>query len=96
MRATATDRAGCELVNGLHDTANATAALIYIHSMPVQLAIAWSGFCSFLGVFLSSGLAACGGVSFPLIELSLKIGFSDGFATVFARCTAILIWNLGT
>src|SRR5690348_15627055 len=32
-----------EFVNGLHDTANAVATVIYTHSLPAQAAVVWSG-----------------------------------------------------
>jgi PiT family inorganic phosphate transporter len=34
---------GFEFVNGFHDTANAVATVIYIHSLPPLVAVIWSG-----------------------------------------------------
>ena len=41
---------GFEFVNGFHDTANAVAPVIYTHSLPAPVAVAWSGPFNFLGV----------------------------------------------
>src|SRR6478735_8320995 len=51
---------GFEFVNGFHDTANAVATVIYTHSLPASLAVAWSGLFNFLGVLASSGVVAYG------------------------------------
>jgi inorganic phosphate transporter, PiT family len=87
---------GFEFVNGFHDTANAVATVIYIHAMPAQLAVVWSGFFNFLGVLLSSGLVAFSIVSLLPVELILKVGSAAGFAMVFALLVAAIVWNLGT
>jgi hypothetical protein len=39
---------GFEFVNGFHDTANAVATVIYTHSLPAHVAVAWSGLFNFL------------------------------------------------
>jgi PiT family inorganic phosphate transporter len=41
-----------ECINGFHDTANAVATVIYTKSLKPQVAVVWSGFMNFLGVFL--------------------------------------------
>ncbi len=87
---------GFEFVNGFHDTANAVATVIYTRSMPPQLAVVWSGFFNFLGVYFSTGLVAFGIVSLLPVELILQVGSSAGFAMVFAMLIAAIIWNLGT
>ncbi len=56
---------GFEFVNGFHDTANAVATVIYTHSMEPHMAVAWSGFCNFLGVLVSTGA-----VAFTIITLA--------------------------
>jgi len=87
---------GFEFVNGFHDTANAVATVIYTHSLPVNVAVVWSGFFNFLGVLLSSGAVAFGIVSLLPVELILQVGSGAGFAMVFALLIAAIIWNLGT
>ncbi len=87
---------GFEFVNGFHDTANAVATVIYTHTLPAPIAVAWSGFCNFMGVLTSSGLVAFGIVSLLPVELILQVGSSAGFAMVFALLIAAIIWNLGT
>ena len=87
---------GFEFVNGFHDTANAVATVIYTHSLEPHIAVAWSGFCNFTGVLLSSGAVAFGIVSLLPVELILKVGSAGGFAMVFALLIAAMIWNLGT
>jgi inorganic phosphate transporter, PiT family len=87
---------GFEFVNGFHDTANAVATVIYTHSLPVQIAVLWSGSFNFLGVLLSSGAVAFGIISLLPVELILQVGSAAGFAMVFALLIAAIIWNLGT
>jgi len=87
---------GFEFVNGFHDTANAVATVIYTHSLPVPIAVVWSGFFNFLGVLISSGAVAFGIVSLLPVELILQVGSAAGFAMVFALLIAAIIWNLGT
>ena len=87
---------GFEFVNGFHDTANAVATVIYTHSLPAPLAVAWSGLFNFLGVLTSTGAVAFGIISLLPVELILQVGTSAGFAMVFALLIAAIIWNLGT
>ncbi len=87
---------GFEFVNGFHDTANAVATVIYTHSLPAPLAVAWSGLFNFLGVLTSSGAVAFGILSLLPVELILQVGSNAGFAMVFALLIAAIIWNLGT
>lgn len=87
---------GFEFVNGFHDTANAVATVIYTHSMPPNVAVAWSGFFNFLGVLLSSGAVAFGIIALLPVELILQVGSSAGFAMIFALLIAAILWNLGT
>ena len=87
---------GFEFVNGFHDTANAVATVIYTHSLDPNIAVAWSGFCNFTGVVLSSGAVAFAIVSLLPVELILQVGSGAGYAMVFALLAAAIIWNLGT
>jgi PiT family inorganic phosphate transporter len=87
---------GFEFVNGFHDTANAVATVIYTRSMPANVAVLWSAFFNFLGVLLSTGAVAFGIIAVLPVELILQVGSSAGFAMVFARLIAAIIWNLGT
>jgi PiT family inorganic phosphate transporter len=87
---------GFEFVNGLHDTANAVATVIYTHSLPPNFAVAWSGLFNFLGVLFSSGAVAFGIIALLPVELILQVGSSAGFAMIFALLIAAIIWNLGT
>jgi len=87
---------GFEFVNGFHDTANAVATVIYTHSLEPHVAVAWSGFCNFLGVVTSSGAVAFGIISLLPVELILQVGSGAGFSMVFALLVAAIVWNLGT
>jgi PiT family inorganic phosphate transporter len=51
---------GFEFLNGIHDTANAVATVIYTHSLPPIAAVIWSGVFNFLGVVVSTGAEAYG------------------------------------
>src|SRR5580658_4574784 len=87
---------GFEFVNGFHDTANAVATVIYTHTMEPHLAVAWSGFCNFVGVLTSTGLVAFTIITLLPVELILQVGSGSGFAMVFALLIAAILWNLGT
>lgn len=47
-----------EAINGFHDTANAVATVIYTKSLSPNVAVVWSGFMNFLGVFFGGLLTA--------------------------------------
>ena len=87
---------GFEFVNGFHDTAFSVATVIYTHSMPPHLAVAWSGMWNFIGVMLASGAVAFGIVALLPVELILQVSAGAGFAMVFALLIAAILWNLGT
>ncbi|MGA2212562.1 MAG: inorganic phosphate transporter [Bryobacteraceae bacterium] len=87
---------GFEFVNGFHDTANAVATVIYTHTMEPHLAVAWSGFCNFVGVLTSTGLVAFTIITLLPVELILQVGSGSGFAMVFALLIAAILWNVGT
>ena len=40
-----------EAINGFHDTANAVATVIYTRTLKPKVAVVWSGFMNFVGVF---------------------------------------------
>src|SRR6202522_2421773 len=85
-----------EFVNGFHDTANAVATVIYTHTMEPHLAVAWSGFCNFVGVLTSTGLVAFTIITLLPVELILQVGSGSGFAMGFALLIAAILWNVGT
>src|SRR5450432_4781022 len=85
-----------EFVNGLHDTANAVATVIYTHSLKPWVAVIWSGCWNFIGVLTSSGAVAFGVLALLPVELVLNVGSAAGVATVFALLIAAIMWNLGT
>ncbi|MFO0773970.1 MAG: inorganic phosphate transporter [Nitrospiraceae bacterium] len=87
---------GFEFVNGFHDTANAVATVIYTHTMPPSVAVAWAGVWNFLGVMAASGAVAFGIVALLPVELILQVSAGAGFAMVFALLIAAVIWNVAT
>jgi PiT family inorganic phosphate transporter len=87
---------GFEFVNGFHDTANAVATVIYMHSLEPHIAVVWSGFWNFAGVLTSSGAVAFAIISLLPVELILQVGSKAGFAMDFALLVAAILWNLGT
>jgi phosphate/sulfate permease len=87
---------GFEFVNGFHDTANAVATVIYTRSLGPRKAVAWSGFCNFLGVYLGGTAVAFGIVSLLPVELLISISSAKGLAMVMALLLAAIAWNLGT
>ncbi|MCW6512704.1 inorganic phosphate transporter [Lichenifustis flavocetrariae] len=85
-----------EFSNGVHDTANAVATVIYTHSLKPVPAVVWSGLMNFLGVILG-GIA----VAFALVELIPPDVLSppDGGVAVgmlAALFITALAWNVGT
>ena len=87
---------GFEFVNGFHDTANAVATVIYTKSLGPRKAVAWSGFCNFLGVYLGGTAVAFGIVSLLPVDLLVSIDSAKGLAMVMALLLAAIAWNLGT
>jgi PiT family inorganic phosphate transporter len=47
-----------EAINGFHDTANAVATVIYTKALKPQVAVVWSGFMNFVGVFFGGVVMA--------------------------------------
>ena len=87
---------GFEFVNGFHDTANAVATVIYTRSLGPRKAVAWSGFCNFLGVTFGGTAVAFGVVSLLPTELLVAIDSARGLAMVLALLLSAIAWNLGT
>ncbi|MCC7050919.1 MAG: inorganic phosphate transporter [Bacteroidia bacterium] len=85
-----------EFVNGFHDTANAVATVIYTNSLKPIVAVVWSGFCNFVGVF-SGGIA----VAMSIINLLPLEALADqsiylSIAMVLSLIISAIIWNLAT
>jgi PiT family inorganic phosphate transporter len=85
-----------EFVNGFHDTANAVATVIYTKALNPMVAVPWSGFFNFLGVF-TGGVAVAMGILklVPLNEL-MALRVQVGACMVLSVLVASIIWNLGT
>jgi inorganic phosphate transporter, PiT family len=85
-----------EFVNGFHDTANAVATVIYTKALKPMIAVPWSGFFNFLGVFLGGVAVAMGILQLvPLNEL-MTLPVAVGACMVISVLIASIIWNLGT
>jgi len=85
-----------EFVNGFHDTANAVATVIYTNSLKPNIAVIWSGFCNFLGVFFGGIAVAMGIVNLLPVELLIDQNVYHSVAMVFSLLFSAIIWNLGT
>jgi phosphate/sulfate permease len=85
-----------EFVNGFHDTANAVATVIYTNSLKPNIAVVWSGFCNFLGVFFGGIAVAMGIVNLLPVEMLIDQDVYHSIAMVFALLFSAIIWNLGT
>ncbi|NIJ51681.1 inorganic phosphate transporter [Dyadobacter arcticus] len=85
-----------EFVNGFHDTANAVATVIYTNSLKPNIAVIWSGFMNFCGVFLGGIAVAMGIVNLLPVELLIDQNVYHSAAMVFALLLSAIIWNLGT
>lgn len=85
-----------EFVNGFHDTANAVATVIYTNSLPPWVAVIWSGFCNFLGVYLGGIAVAFSIVHLLPVDLLININTHAGLAMVFALLASAILWNFST
>lgn len=85
-----------EFVNGFHDTANAVATVIYTKALKPALAIPWSGFWNFLGVFTGGIAVAMGILKLVPMDALMTLPIAVGASLVLAVLLAAIIWNLGT
>ncbi|MEJ7662456.1 MAG: inorganic phosphate transporter [Hymenobacter sp.] len=73
-----------EFVNGFHDTANAVATVIYTNTLRPWVAVIWSAFWNFIGVF-SGGIAVAMGIVYLLpVESLVDQNVYHGIAMVGA------------
>jgi phosphate/sulfate permease len=85
-----------EFVNGFHDTANAVATVIYTNALRPWVAVVWSAFWNFIGVF-SGGIGVAMGIVYLLpVESLVDANVYHGIAMVGALILAAIIWNIGT
>ena len=85
-----------EFVNGFHDTANAVATVIYTNALRPWVAVIWSAFWNFIGVF-SGGIGVAMGIVYLLpVESLVDANVYHGIAMVGALILAAIIWNIGT
>ncbi len=91
---------GFEFVNGFHDTANAVATVIYTKSLKPGVAVLWSGFMNFLGVYTGSvigGAAVAFGIVHLLpVDVLIHIGAASGLYMVLSLLISAILWNLLT
>lgn len=87
---------GFEFVNGFHDTANAVATVIYTKALKPVVAIPWSGFWNFLGVFTGGIAVAMGILKLVPLDALMGLPIGVGAAIVLAILLASIAWNLGT
>jgi phosphate/sulfate permease len=85
-----------EFVNGFHDTANAVATVIYTNTLRPWIAVVWSAFWNFIGVF-AGGIGVAMGIVYLLpIEALIDQDVYHGIAMIGALLLSAIIWNLGT
>ena len=85
-----------EFVNGFHDTANAVATVIYTNTLRPWVAVVWSAFWNFIGVF-SGGIGVAMGIVYLLpVESLVDQNVYHGIAMVASLILAAIIWNVGT
>lgn len=85
-----------EFVNGFHDTANAVATVIYTNSLKPVVAVIWSGFCNFTGVFAGGIAVAMGIVNLLPMEALADQSVYLSIAMVLSLIISAIIWNLAT
>jgi phosphate/sulfate permease len=85
-----------EFVNGFHDTANAVATVIYTNTLRPWVAVIWSAFWNFIGVF-AGGIGVAMAIVYLLpIEALIDQDVYHGLAMIGALLISAIIWNLGT
>ena len=85
-----------EFVNGFHDTANAVATVIYTNTLRPWVAVVWSAFWNFIGVF-AGGIGVAMGIVYLLpVESLVDSNVYHGIAMVGALILGAIIWNVGT
>lgn len=87
---------GFEFVNGFHDTANAVATVIYTKALKPVIAIPWSGFWNFMGVFTGGIAVAMGILKLVPLDALMSLPVAVGACLVLSVLLASIIWNLGT
>lgn len=85
-----------EFVNGFHDTANAVATVIYTKALKPVIAIPWSGFWNFMGVFTGGIAVAMGILKLVPLDALMNLPIGVGACMVLAVLIASITWNLGT
>ena len=85
-----------EFVNGFHDTANAVATVIYTNSLRPWIAVIWSGFFNFLGVFAGGIAVAVGIINLLPVETLVDQNIAHSLAMVLALLLTAIFWNLLT
>jgi phosphate/sulfate permease len=85
-----------EFVNGFHDTANAVATVIYTNSLKPWVAVIWSGFFNFLGVFLGGISVAMGIVNLLPVESLVDQNIAHSLSMIMALLLSAIFWNLLT
>ncbi|TGE14443.1 inorganic phosphate transporter [Hymenobacter elongatus] len=85
-----------EFVNGFHDTANAVATVIYTNALRPWVAVVWSAFWNFIGVFVGGIGVAMGIVYLLPVESLVDQNVYHGIAMVGALIIGAIIWNVGT
>ncbi|KAA5546469.1 inorganic phosphate transporter [Adhaeribacter rhizoryzae] len=85
-----------EFVNGFHDTANAVATVIYTNTLRPWVAVVWSGFWNFIGVF-AGGIGVAMAIVYLLpVEALIDQNVYHGIAMIGALLISAIIWNVGT
>ena len=85
-----------EFVNGFHDTANAVATVIYTNTLKPWVAVVWSCFWNFLGVFAGGIAVAMGIVNLLPVETLVDQNIAHSLAMVMALLLTAIFWNLLT
>ncbi len=83
-----------EFINGFHDTANAVATVIYTNSLKPRVAVMWSGFWNFIGVYFGGIAVAMGIVNLLPVEALVDANMSHGIAMIMSLICTAIIWNL--
>jgi PiT family inorganic phosphate transporter len=85
-----------EFINGFHDTANAVATVIYTNAMKPTVAVIWSGFFNFVGVFFGGIAVAVGIINLLPLSILADQSTAHSIAMILSLILTSIIWNIST
>jgi phosphate/sulfate permease len=85
-----------EFINGLHDTANAVATVIYTNSLKPRIAVIWSGIWNFIGVYFGGIAVAMGILNLLPTAVLVDQSISHSMSMILSLILTAILWNVWT